>query len=165
MCLGVGLLSRRRLCVQALPLLSSRVRRVLVTDPKAGCIGVLSQSDVLRTVVESLDAMDEISQLPLSVAVKHKGLLTCSPDTPAAIAFKVPSIPFPCCTLVCSRCSHCLHCMRGERSCDGRTGGFFDFRSPSRGHVTCRGIRYLHHYGNHDCRHCLPCAHSSLRVE
>lgn len=74
--------------LHALPLLASRVRRALITDPAAGCIGVLSQSDILRTVVEDLDAMDEVSQTLLSDVVKPRGLLTCNPTTPAAVAFK-----------------------------------------------------------------------------
>ena len=39
--------------------------------------------------MEDLDAMDEVSQTLLSDVVKPRGLLTCNPTTPAAVAFKV----------------------------------------------------------------------------
>lgn len=71
----------------ALPLLTHKLRRLLITDPVTGCVGVLSQSDILNAIVENGAAADTISQRRIAdVAVIRKSLLTCFPDTPAAVA-------------------------------------------------------------------------------
>jgi hypothetical protein len=66
-----------------------------------GCVGVLSQSDILRSIVVDNEAVDCISQRVISdIALVRKSLVTCSPDTPAAVAFKVWPMSMPRCSAV-----------------------------------------------------------------